>query len=225
MKNWIETNLLEDYFIHGNERPGHGLLTNLRLSPVFAIPKKAGKWRRIDHLSWPPGNSVNDGIEKHNFPANFKRLESEVRLRKVGNGAWLTKLDIKDAYRHILVNPRSWWLTGFQFQKEYFANPYLMFGVSAPGIFQRFATMTNWMVAWGVADWVIQIMYDILVIPDEKGPPTFHYAKPGDRVQQFLEEELGWTMNVKKKEYLGITLNTIQMTIPMWKNQRINEAH
>ena len=31
-------------------------------SPLGLIPKHNGRWRRIHNLSFPPGNSVNDGI-------------------------------------------------------------------------------------------------------------------------------------------------------------------
>ena len=38
-------------------------LNNFKISPVGLIPKTDGSWRLISHLSYPPGISVNDGID------------------------------------------------------------------------------------------------------------------------------------------------------------------
>ena len=38
-------------------------ISNLRFSPIGLVPKKTGGVRIINHLSYPAGSSVNDGID------------------------------------------------------------------------------------------------------------------------------------------------------------------
>ena len=47
-------------------------------SPLGLVPKSGGSWRRINHLSFPPGASANDHI-----PAEWGALESISPLMKL----------------------------------------------------------------------------------------------------------------------------------------------
>ena len=45
------------------------------VSPLGAVPKKRSKkWRLIMHLSYPSGNSVNDGIDIADFPLRYSMV-------------------------------------------------------------------------------------------------------------------------------------------------------
>ena len=52
---------------------------NFVVNPIFAVPKNndpdCHTFRRIDHLSHPKGHSVNDHIDKENFPIIFPTID------------------------------------------------------------------------------------------------------------------------------------------------------
>ena len=85
-------------------------------SPMGAIRKKHSqpvKWRIINDLSWPAGQSVNDSIPKELYTCSYDSLDSAIAyLKSFGPNALMSKLDLSDAFRHILVDPRDWELLG-----------------------------------------------------------------------------------------------------------------
>jgi len=80
-------------------------------SPMGAIPKKRSnpvKWRIIHDLSWPVGHSNNDGIPKDLFSCTYDTLDTAIAyLKSFVQGALMSKLDLSDAFRHILVHPAA----------------------------------------------------------------------------------------------------------------------
>ena len=49
---------------------------NFRCNPLGVVPKKTpGKWRSILHLSYPPGESVNDFIDKDTYSLQYVTIE------------------------------------------------------------------------------------------------------------------------------------------------------
>ena len=59
--------------------PNTGNFHFWRTAPTFAIPKKYGtKLRRIEHLSFPRGASVNDFIDKLDFPVHFATVDETI---------------------------------------------------------------------------------------------------------------------------------------------------
>lgn len=120
-------------------------------SPMGAIPKKRSmplKWRIINDLSWPAGQSINDGISKDDFSCSYDTLDTAIaHLKRLGIGTYMSKLDLSDAFRHILVHPDDWELLGSTWpieidgvtQTAYFFDAFLPFGLrSSPGLFLRF---------------------------------------------------------------------------------------
>ena len=77
----------------------------LQVSRFGVILKgKSGKWRLIIDLSAPEGRSVNDGIEPELCSLSYVNVhEAAVAIRKAGRGAFLAKVDIKQAYRIVPV--------------------------------------------------------------------------------------------------------------------------
>ena len=121
---------------------------NFTGSPLGAIPKKHSapvKWRITHNLSWPAGLSVNDGIPKDLFTCTYDSLDCAIiLLKKFGTGAVISKLDLSDAFRHILVNSRG--LLGSTWPVEidgtvvpgYFIDTFLPFGLrSSPALFSK----------------------------------------------------------------------------------------
>ena len=76
----------------------------------------------------------------------------------------LFSFDIKDAYRHILLNPNDWYLLGTRFQGKFYCNCYAPFGgTTCPGIFSRFSDATRWILQNNYNLWtVVNILDDFL---------------------------------------------------------------
>ena len=70
-------------------------LHKLRTSGVGVVPKKNGKWRAILHLSAPDGHSVNDYINKEDFPVYYSSVDNAVALlSQYGQDALMAKIDL-----------------------------------------------------------------------------------------------------------------------------------
>jgi hypothetical protein len=98
-------------------------------SPLGAVPKPAvdgiAKWRSIHHLSWPrhsgKGSSVNDGISSEAVTLRLYDLEKLTGELGAGSrrdpanreGRVLWKVDLKDAYRHVVVERNDARLLGY----------------------------------------------------------------------------------------------------------------
>ena len=76
---------------------------------MSAIPKKHSqppKWRSIDDLSWLAGQSVNDAFAKELYTCSYDSIGQAISyLKSFGPNALIKKLDLSDAFHHILVDP------------------------------------------------------------------------------------------------------------------------
>ena len=81
-----------------------------------AIPKKPSqppKWRNIDDLSWLAGQSVNDAFSKELYTCSYDSIDQAISyLKSFGPNALISKLDLSDAFHHILVHPCDWKILG-----------------------------------------------------------------------------------------------------------------
>lgn len=137
---------------------------HLVTSPLGAVPKPMlegeVKWRSIHHLSAPRNSrtdsSVNEGISSEAVTIGYSGLER--MFRELGAAAradprnldrrTLWKVDLKDAYRHVVVEQRDarllgyfWPTYGFLYETQ------LSFGgKSAPFLFNLFAKGFEWVL-------------------------------------------------------------------------------
>ena len=120
-----------------------------RIHPTFLIPKKnSTKMRRIEHISWPPGESVNDGIRKEDFPVSFTSVEAltEAILERTP-GTYVSSYDITDAYRHLMIHPRDCPLFCFHVKDRFYLQLRIGFGCrSAPGTFDTVSDLVAWIL-------------------------------------------------------------------------------
>lgn len=127
-------------------------LPSLRCSPIGLIPKhSSAKFRLIHHLSWPHGNSVNDGISpdaaRVAYTSFDRVIESIVRL---GRGALLAKADVKSAFRLLPIHPDDYQLLGFKFEGSYYFDMAQPFGArSSCATWERLAKLINWSILQG----------------------------------------------------------------------------
>jgi hypothetical protein len=100
-------------------------------------PKPNGSARIILNLSAPKGNSVNEGIDKDEFPATMSSTEAWLKaLYRAGRNCWICKTDWSDAYKHFAVRHEDTDLQWFSWGGKYFKELNLIFGSSSSaGIF------------------------------------------------------------------------------------------
>ena len=140
------------------EQKGRAFLSppssNFVRSPMGANPKKHSqpvKWRIINDLSWPAVQSINNSIPKELYTCSYDSLDSAIAyLKSFGPNALMSKLDLSDAFHHILVDPRDWELLGSTWpivmsdgskHTGYFLDMFLPFGLrSSPALFLKFVS-------------------------------------------------------------------------------------
>ena len=100
-------------------------------------PKPNGSVRVILNLSAPKGRSVNDGIDKKEFPATMSSTAAWLEvLDQAGRGCWICKTDWAAAYKQVCVREEDTDLQWFKWGGKYFKELCLIFGgVSSAGIY------------------------------------------------------------------------------------------
>ena len=197
----------------------HPPILNLQCSGVGVVPKKTGGWRMIMHLSAPSESSINDGIDKEEFPLRYRTIDDAVQMvRHLGSKAKLAKIDIKSAFRTIPVQVEDRDLLGIHWHNKFYVDRCLPFGLrSAPFIFNEYAEALEWILHHNylIAD-IIHYLDDFLIA-----------GRPGSReCEQALHrmlkvcQSLGFPIAFNKVEgpstlitFLGILIDTVAMEL------------
>ena len=122
---------------------------NFRVSPIGLVPKKEpSEFRLIHHLSYPPGDSVNDNIDPSFCSVQYTKFDNAVKIvQKLGKGALLGKADIRSAFRLISLASKDFPQVGFMHDGFYFYDKMLPFGCSIScAIFEKFAPCLQWII-------------------------------------------------------------------------------
>ena len=122
---------------------------NFKMSPIGLVPKREpGEYRWIHHLSYPPGESLNDNIDPALCSVHYTKFDNPVKMvKKLGRGALLAKADIRSAFRLIPLAEEDFPLVGFSHGESYFFTRMLPFGASIScAIFEKFACALQWIV-------------------------------------------------------------------------------
>ena len=189
---------------------------NMQCHPIGVVPKKEpGKFRTILHLSYPPGDSINDFIPKDEYSLHYITVDKAISaIKRFGRGAWLSKLDIEAAFRIIPVHPSQWHLLGMKWKGNYYFDKVLsMGGRSSPSIFDGVSSAIEWICTTNyLIDVLMHLLDDFLSVE----PP---YKEP-NALKLLIEifERLGVPLAPHKifgpaqvLEFLGIILDTLQM--------------
>ena len=123
-------------------------LPNLRCSGLGMIPKHDGGWRTIYHLSAPHGSSINDYIDPEQYSLSYCSVDNAFAIvNTLGKGALMAKIDLKNAFRLIPVRPEDWNLLGICWNRQYYIDTCLPFGLcSAPFLFNQLSTAIHWIL-------------------------------------------------------------------------------
>ena len=127
-----------------------GRIEGLQINRMGVVPKghTPGKWRLITDLSYPEGNSINDGIRSELCSLKYTSVERVARAaQQLGRGALLAKLDIKSTYRLVPVHPGDRNLPAIEWHGACYVDRALPFGPrSAPNIFTAVADALQWVM-------------------------------------------------------------------------------
>ena len=122
-------------------------IDNLIVSPVGLVPKaQPGKYRLIQHLSYPEGESINDGINPDYCTVQYTQFDEAINtVVRVGKGALMAKEDIESAFRLLPVHPDDFGLLGMKIGSQFFLDRALPMGAScSPFLFETFSTFVEW---------------------------------------------------------------------------------
>ena len=151
--------------------PTTASLPPLHFNRMGVVPKchNTGKWRLITDLSFPHGQSVNDGIDATLYSIAYITVDNVATLvARLGRGSLLAKVDIEAAYRLVPVHPQDRVLQAVHWQGQLFIDPMLPFGLSsAPKIFNALADALNWILQRAGIPYILHYLDNYVVV----GPP------------------------------------------------------
>ena len=118
----------------------------MKISGLMTKTKPNGSVRPILNFSSGNPKSLNEGINKKDFPAKMSSTEEWVRiLLRCGKHARFAKNDWSNAYKNVRVNEKEVWMQGFKWLGRYFFELCLVFGgISSPGLYDRLAKLVLW---------------------------------------------------------------------------------
>ena len=182
---------------------GEPPLTNFHTSPFMTREKPGGDHRRvIMDLSFPHGLAVNSKINKDSYlGTNFILTLPSIdhitsKVKKLGRGSLVYKIDISRAFRHVKIDPRDYFLLGLR-HKNYLFDTCLPFGYRhGSGIFTRLSGAVRFMMK--------NKGYDVInYIDDVIGFGTVSTATPSYNALFHLLKKLGFDISMKK---IGTTM-------------------
>ena len=143
-------------------------LPDFRCSPLGVVSRtrNPSKLHIINHLSWPQGSSVNDGIPDTEASISYDMFECAIdNLLVSGRGSRMAKLDLKDAFRHIPIRAQDWNLLGFDWGCKFYFMLVLAFGLkTAPYIFNLFAEALHWIIERHIPAALCHYLDDFILI-------------------------------------------------------------
>ena len=202
----------------------------VHVSRFGVIPKghNTGKWSLITDLSYPPGNSVNDGIDPSLCSLHYTSVEDvAMAAAQLGRSSLLAQVDIESVYRLIPVHPGDRWLLGMKWENRLYIDPMLPFGLrSAPKIFNAMADALEWRLKAVGIPYVYHYLDDFAVLGAPDSDECFQAV---EKLHQTCSE-LGIPIAAHKSEgpathitFLGIVIDTLagELRLPAEKLDHI----
>lgn len=206
-------------------RPPTPLFVGSPMGAILKLSEKGRKVRIITDLSWPPTKAVNFFIPAEKCTLSYVSIDDAVNTCiRIGRGAQLSKLDLADAYRNLVVDPSEWYLLGTTWQKdecntEFYLDTRLPFGLrSAAKQFDKFACGLQYIMECNGVENVFHYLDDFLCISNNDKD----FARTQKETMITACDMSGLPVNFKKVhgpttciEFLGIMINTETMTLSM----------
>ena len=166
-------------------------------------------------------DSINSGIpELYGAIAYSSVSEAIEAIQEFGQNCILLKRDFESAFRHIPVSPLDTPLLGFQWQKTYYSEQFLPFGLrTAPYLFNLFAEVFHWILKHELRQQslpvhIVHYLDDFLLIA-----PPHEDLKKYCSMFTSLCNEVGLSIKTSKNEegrvtsFAGVELDTENMVI------------
>ena len=165
------------------------------------------------HLSAPEGSSINDFIDKEDFPIHYATVDDAVAMvSRYGKGCMMAKIDLKAAFRMVPIAAEEWDLLGLHWKRKYYVDTCLPFGLrSAPYLFNQFASALHWIMATNYAADVIHYLDDFLLAGPAGQPTCSESAETMLRVC----ERLGIPVALDKLKGPATTITFLGITIDL----------
>jgi hypothetical protein len=195
-------------------------------SPLGAFEKKrTGKIRVIHDLSWPPYFSVNTFIDPLLCSVSYVSIDNAVKALKLrGRHSLMSKIDLKDAYKNIMVRPDDWHHLGSTWvnesgETEFFIDHVLPFGLrSSAMLFDLFASALEFSMYVNKCSNVIHYLDDFYTC----GKAGTSECASNLSIMLQTCEVLGMPVNpakvvqpVSRLEFLGIIIDADVMELQM----------
>ena len=207
-------------------RPLH---TSVHTSLIGLVPKsQANRWRMIVDLSFPKDHSVNDGISPDLSSISYASIDQAIQhILRLGRGAELVKLDLKNAYRMVPIHPQDHHLLAIEWEGSIYVDRALPFGLrSAPKIFSAVADMVTWVLHCAGVRHLIHYLDDFLLMGSPNSREGVEALTTAMRILKFL----GIPVAIQKTEgpsccviFLGILIDTkaLELRLPAEKIERL----
>lgn len=194
---------------------------NFHISPLGLRQKKEpNEYRLIHDLSFPKGQSVNDGIEEYKGHVTYAKLSDAIAsIRELGPNCYLSKVDIEHAFKIIPVHADDIPLLGFMWEGKYFADKTLPMGLrTSCRIFEQVSSALEYLLInyYGV-DYAHHILDDFLLI----SPNEEKSDKNLEQTETCCDKN-GIPLKAKKTvktkirlDFTGITLDTSTLTVSL----------
>lgn len=203
---------------------------DVKISPLNTVSKKDSDERRIIlDLSFPPGASVNDFIDKEFYLGEYinliyPKVDDLVEIIKEKGGKCLVfKKDLKRYYRQIPIDPGDLHLIGFQWGGKMILDRVVPMGLRTSALIcQRITSAVTFMFA--------KLGYSVVnYIDDFGGADTIDKADQAYNSLGMLLQDCGLEVSESKcvapttrMEFLGIMIDTVKLTLEVTP-ERVSE--
>lgn len=205
---------------------------NFQCSPLGLVPKKQeGEFRVIHHLSYPEGQSINDGIPQDICSVQYQTIDDATNLLKqLGRGVLFAKTDIENAFKIIPVHPSDRELLGFRVGGGFYFDKTLPMGLSySCNLFERFSSSLHWVMEYHYQSSCVHVLDDFLFM----GPA--HSNNCLKSLENFLQlcNDIGIPIKNEKTVYptttitfLGLEVDslTMEVRLPRDKLDKLRDA-
>jgi RNase H-like domain found in reverse transcriptase/Reverse transcriptase (RNA-dependent DNA polymerase)/Integrase zinc binding domain/Chromo (CHRromatin Organisation MOdifier) domain/Integrase core domain len=189
LRQYIQENL-DKGFIRPSKSPA--------ASPVLFVPKKDGSLRLcVDY------RGLNSVTVKNRYPLP---LVGEI-MDRVNGAQWFSKIDLKDAYHRIRIQPGDEWKTAFRTRYGHFEYLVMPFGLTnAPATFQAFI---NHALRRLVDDFCIVYLDDILIFSKTEDEHTQHLKQVCERLRtaELYAKPTKCRLYQREMEFLGFIIS------------------